>query len=207
MNGRPHATPELAQRAPAILETWYTGQEGGTAIGETLFGMSNPGGKLPVTIPRSVGQLPVYYNRNSTSFRDYVDMTREPLWPFGFGMSYTTFTVTNVTVSPTTIGSAGQATVTADVTNTGRVKGDEVVQLYVHDVVSSVARPTKELRGFDRVTLNPGEKRTVTFVLGPDELSLINRDMKRVVEPGKFEIMVGTSSTQLTTVNLEVAAR
>jgi beta-glucosidase len=122
-------------------------------------------------------------------------------------MSYTTFTVTNVTVSPTTIGSAGQATVTADVTNTGRVKGDEVVQLYVHDVVSSVARPTKELRGFDRVTLNPGEKRTVTFVLGPDELSLINRDMKRVVEPGKFEIMVGTSSTQLTTVNLEVAAR
>jgi beta-glucosidase len=207
MNGRPLAIPELAQRAPAILETWYTGQAGGTAIGETLYGMSNPGGKLPVTIPRSVGQLPVYYNRNSTSFRDYVDLTREPLWPFGFGLSYTTFTVTNVSVSPATIGPAGHATVTADVTNTGGVKGDEIVQLYVHDVVSSVARPTKELRGFDRVTLNPGEKRTVTFVLGPDELSLINRDMKRVVEPGKFEIMVGTSSTQLTTVNLEVAAR
>jgi beta-glucosidase len=207
MNGRPLATPELAERAPAILETWYTGQEGGTAIGETLFGMSNPGGKLPVTIPRSVGQLPVYYNRNATSFRDYVDMTREPLWPFGFGLSYTTFTVGNVTVSPAAIGLAGRAEVTADVTNTGGVKGDEVVQLYVHDVVSSVARPMKELRGFERVTLNPGEKKTVKFVLGPDELSLINREMKRVVEPGKFEIMVGTSSTQLTTASLDVVAR
>jgi beta-glucosidase len=207
MNGRPLATPELADRAPAILETWYTGQEGGTAIGETLFGISNPGGKLPVSIPRSVGQLPVYYNRNPTSFRDYVDMTREPLWPFGFGLSYTTFTVTNVTASPATIGPAGRAEVTAEITNTGGVKGDEVVQLYVHDVVSSVTRPTKELRGFERVTLNPGEKKTVTFTLGPDELSLINRDMKRVVEPGKFEIMVGTSSTQLTTVTLEVASR
>src|SRR5207302_7457334 len=167
-------------------------------IGETLFGMSNPGGKLPVTIPRSVGQLPVYYNRNATSFRDYIDMKREPLWPFGFGLSYTTFTVTNIVVSPATIGSAGRAEVTADVTNTGSVKGDEVVQLYVHDVVSSVARPTKELRGFERVTLNPGEKKTVQFVLGPEELSLINREMKRVVEPGTFEVMVGTSSTQLT---------
>jgi beta-glucosidase len=134
-------------------------------------------------------------------------MTREPLWPFGFGLSYTTFTVTNVTVSPTTIGPAGRAEVTAEVTNTGSVKGDEVVQLYVHDVVSSVARPTKELRGFERVTLNPGEKKTVKFNLGPDELSLINREMRRVVEPGKFEIMVGTSSTQLTTVSLEVTAR
>jgi beta-glucosidase len=207
INGRPLATPELAERAPAILETWYTGQEGGTAIGETLFGMSNPGGKLPVTIPRSVGQLPVYYNRNPTSFRDYVDLKREPLWPFGFGLSYTTFAVTGVTVTPTTIGPAGRAEVTADVANTGSVKGDEVVQLYVHDVVSSVARPTKELRGFERVTLNPGEKKTVKFVLGPDELSLINRDMRRVVEPGTFEIMVGTSSTHLTTANLEVAAR
>jgi beta-glucosidase len=207
MNGRPLATPELADRAPAILETWYTGQEGGTAIGETLFGMSNPGGKLPVTIPRSVGQLPVYYNRNPTSFRDYVDLTREPLYPFGFGLSYTTFTVTNVSVSPGAIGPAGHAEVTAEVTNTGAVAGDEVVQMYVHDVVSSVARPTKELRGFERVTLRPGEKKTVKFTLGPDELSLINRQMKRIVEPGKFEIMVGTSSTQLTTAALEVVAR
>jgi beta-glucosidase len=204
MNGRPLAVPELAERAPAILETWYTGQEGGTAIGDTLFGMSNPGGKLPVTIPRSVGQLPVYYNRKPTSFRDYVDMKREPLFPFGFGLSYTTFTISNVTVSPTSIGSAGRAEVRADVTNTGSLKGDEVVQLYIHDVVSSVTRPTKELRGFERVTLNPGEKKTVSFVLGTDELSLIDRQMKRIVEPGTFEIMVGTSSTQVTTVTLEV---
>ncbi len=204
MNGRPLAIPELADRAPAILETWYTGQEGGTAIGETLFGLSNPGGKLPVTIPRSVGQLPVYYNRKPTSFRDYVDMTREPLFPFGFGLSYTTFAVSNVRVSPASIGPAGRAEVSADVTNTGAVKGDEVVQLYIHDVVSSVTRPTKELRGFERVTLNPGEKKTVTFTLGPDELSLIDRRMKRVVEPGTFDIMVGTSSTQLTTAKLEV---
>jgi len=204
MNGRPLAVPELAEHAPAILETWYGGQEGGTAIGETLFGMSNPGGKLPVTIPRSVGQLPVYYDRKPTSFRDYVDMKREPLWPFGFGLSYTTFTVTNVTVTPSTIASAGRAEVTADVTNTGSVKGDEVVQLYIHQLVSSVTRPTKELRGFERVTLNPGEKKTVKFVLRPDELSLMDRQMKRVVEPGKFEIMVGTSSAQVITASLEV---
>jgi beta-glucosidase len=204
MNGRPLATPELAEHAPAILETWYGGQESGTAIGETVFGISNPGGKLPVTIPRAVGQLPVYYNRKPTSYRDYIDMKREPLWPFGFGLSYTTFTVTNVTVSPATIAPAGRAEVTADVTNTGNVKGDEVVQLYIHQLVSSVTRPIKELRGFERVTLNPGEKKTVKFFLGPDELSIIDRQMKRTVEPGKFEIMVGTSSTQLTTAGLQV---
>jgi beta-glucosidase len=204
MNGRPLATPELAEHAPAILETWYGGQESGTAIGETVFGISNPGGKLPVTIPRAVGQLPVYYNRKPTSYRDYIDMKREPLWPFGFGLSYTTFTVTNVTISPATIAPAGRAEVTADVANTGSVKGDEVVQLYIHQLVSSVTRPIKELRGFERVTLNPGEKKTVKFFLGPDELSIIDRQMKRTVEPGKFEIMVGTSSTQLTTAGLQV---
>ena len=207
MNGRPLATPELADKAPAILEVWYPGQEGGTAIGETLFGMSNPGGKLPVSIPRSAGELPVYYNRRPTSFRDYLDMKREPLWPFGFGLSYTTFAVTNVKVSPATIGPGGHADVTADVANTGSVKGDEVVQLYIHDLVSSVTRPTKELRGFERVTLNPGEKKTVTFRLGPDALSLIDRHMTRVVEPGRFDVMVGTSSTQLTTATLDVTAR
>jgi beta-glucosidase len=169
-----------------------------------VFGISNPGGKLPVTIPRAVGQLPVYYNRKPTSYRDYIDMKREPLWPFGFGLSYTTFTVTNVTISPATIAPAGRAEVTADVANTGSVKGDEVVQLYIHQLVSSVTRPIKELRGFERVTLNPGEKKTVKFFLGPDELSIIDRQMKRTVEPGKFEIMVGTSSTQLTTAGLQV---
>ncbi|HEX2457771.1 MAG TPA: glycoside hydrolase family 3 N-terminal domain-containing protein [Vicinamibacterales bacterium] len=207
INGRPLATPRVAERVPAILETWYSGQEGGTAIGEVLFGAANPGGKLPVTIPRHVGQLPVYYNRRPTSFRSYIDLTREPLWPFGHGLSYTTFTLGAPVVSPSSIGPGGRATVTVDVTNTGPRAGDEVVQLYIHDVVSSVTRPPKELRGFERVTLAPGEKKTVTFTLGPDALSLIDARMQRVVEPGRFEIMVGTSSAKLTTATLDVVAR
>jgi beta-glucosidase len=205
VNGRPLAIPELAERVPAILETWYAGQEGGTAIGEALFGDTNPGGKLPVTIPRHVGQLPVYYNRRPTSFRAHLDLSREPLWPFGHGLSYTTFAVANLAVSPASIGPGGRATVTVDVTNTGTRRGDEVVQLYLRDVVSSVTRPTKELRGFERVTLAPGEKRTVTFVLGPEALSLVDRHMQRVVEPGRFEVMVGASSSRLITATLDVA--
>jgi len=204
INGRPLAIPRVAERAQAIVESWYSGQEGGTAIADVLFGDVNPGGKLPVTIPRHVGQLPVYYNRRPTSFRSYVDLTREPLWPFGHGLSYTTFAVSNVRVSPTVIASDGTAQVSADVANTGTRAGDEVVQLYIRDVVSSVTRPTKELRGFERVSLQPGERKTVTFPLGPEALSLVDRRMQRVVEPGRFEVMVGTSSTRLTTVNLDV---
>jgi beta-glucosidase len=172
-----------------------------------LFGTVNPGGKLPVTFPRHVGQLPIYYNRRPSSFRSYVDLTRAPLWRFGYGLSYTTFVVSNLKVSPATIGIAGRATVTAEVTNTGKRAGDEVVQLYIRDAVSSVTRPAQELRGFERVTLAPGEKKTVTFTLGPDALSLINRQMQRVVEPGHFDMMVGTSSSDLTTAGLEVVAR
>jgi beta-glucosidase len=207
VNGRPLAIPRVAERVPAILETWYAGQEGGTAVGEILFGDVNPSGKLPVTFPRHTGQLPVYYNRRPTSFRSHLDLTREPLWPFGHGLSYTTFTVGTPKVTPPSIGPAGTATVTVDITNTGTRAGDEVVQLYIRDVVSSVTRPTKELRGFERVSLKPGERKTVTFTLGADALSLIDRQMQRVVEPGKFEVMVGTSSAALTTVSLEVVAR
>jgi beta-glucosidase len=207
INGRPLATPALAERAPAILEAWYVGQEGGTAVAEVLFGDVNPGGKLPISIPRHVGQLPVYYNRRPTSFRGYLDMTREPLWAFGHGLSYTTFAITNVIVTPQSIGPADRVTVTADVANTGSRAGDEVVQLYIRDVVSSVTRPTKELRGFERVTIKPGEKRTVKFTLGPDALSLIDQKMQRVVEPGRFEVMVGTSSTQVTTARFDVVAK
>jgi beta-glucosidase len=206
VNGRPLAIPRVAERVPAILETWYAGQEGGTAVGEILFGDVNPSGKLPVTFPRHTGQLPVYYNRRPTSFRSHLDLTREPLWPFGHGLSYTTFTVGTPKVTPPSIGPAGTATVTVDITNTGTRAGDEVVQLYIRDVVSSVTRPTKELRGFERVSLKPGERKTVTFTLGADALSLIDLQMQRVVEPGKFEVMVGTSSAALTTVSLEVVA-
>jgi beta-glucosidase-like glycosyl hydrolase len=207
VNGRPMAIPRVAEHVPAILEAWYLGQEGGTAIGEVLFGDVNPGGKLPVSFPRSSGQLPVYYNRRPTSYRSYVDLTREPLWPFGHGLSYTTFALSKPAVTPDMIGPFGRATVTVDVTNTGSRAGDEVVQLYVHDVVSSVTRPVKELRGFERVTLESGQTKTVTFTLGPDALSLVNRQMQRVVEPGRFDIMLGTSSTKLVTTSLEVVAR
>ena len=207
INGRPLAIPRVAERVPAILEAWYVGQEGGTAIGEALFGAINPGGKLPVSVPRHVGQLPVYYNRTPTSFRAYVDSTREPLWPFGYGLSYTTFAVSNLEVKPATIGIAGKAHVTADVTNTGTRMGDEVVQLYVRDVVSSVTRPVKELRGFERVTLQPGQRKTVTFTVGPESLSLIDSHMRRVVEPGRFDLMVGVSSTNVQTIGLEVVTR
>lgn len=206
VNGRPLAIADVAARVPAILETWYVGEEGGTAIGEVLFGDVNPGGKLSVSFPRHPGQIPVYYNRRPTSYRNFLDMPREPLWSFGHGLSYTTFTVDAPSVSPASIRANEQATVTVSVTNTGTRAGDEVVQLYVRDVVSSVTRPTKELAGFERVTLKPGEKRTVTFTVGADALSLVGRDMKRVVEPGRFNLMVGTNSTTLKTIPLDVVA-
>ncbi len=181
---------------PAILDAWYVGEEGGTAIGEILFGDVNPSGKLPVTLPRSVGQLPVYYNRKPTSFRNFNDSTRDPLFVFGHGLSYTTFALAGAKVEPAKIKPNGQATVTVEVSNTGARAGDEVVQLYVRDLVSSVTRPVKELRGFERVSLEPGAKKTVTFTVGPQALSLIDAHMKRVVEPGRFELLVGTSSGQ-----------
>lgn len=204
INGRPLAVTHVAETVPAILEGFYLGQEGGTAVAEVLFGDVNPGGKLPISVPRHVGQLPVYYDRKPTSFRSYLDMTREPLFPFGHGLSYTTFKLDNVKVDPLKIGPAGRATVTVDVTNTGAHAGDEVVQLYVHDRVASVTRPVKELRGFERVSLTPGEKKTVRFTLGPEALRFTNEQMSRVVEPGLVDVMVGTSSVGLTTAALEV---
>ena len=204
INGRPQAIPEIAERVPAILEAWYAGQEGGTAIAEALFGDINPGGKLPVTIPRNTGQVPVYYNRRPTSFRSYVDSTRDPLWVFGHGLSYTTFALGDLRVAPAAIGPGGRASVSVSVTNTGARAGDEVVQLYIRDVVSSVTRPVKELAGFERVTLAPGATTTVTFPLGPAHLSLVDREMNRVVEPGRFEVMVGTSSAAQLTGALDV---
>jgi beta-glucosidase len=204
INGRPLAIPVVAEKIPAILETWYAGQEGGTAIGEALFGAINPGGKLPISIPRETGQIPVYYNRRPTSFRPYLDLTREPLWVFGHGLSYTTFALSNLRVSSPTISPRESATVTVDVANTGSRAGDEVVQLYIHDLVSSVTRPVKELAAFERVTLKPGEKKTVTMYVTPDALSLIDRTMKRIVEPGDFDILVGTSSATTLTAKLTV---
>jgi beta-glucosidase len=207
LNGRPLAISHIAETVPAILEGFYLGQEGGTAVGEVLFGEYNPGGKLPISFPRATGQIPVYYDRKPTSFRSYLDLTREPLFPFGHGLSYTTFKIDGVKVTPSTIAPAGEATVSVDVMNTGSRAGDEVVQLYIRDRVSSASRPVKELRGFERVTLAPGERRTVTFKVGPPALQFTDEHMNRVVEPGMFDLMVGSSSRTTATVPLEVVTR
>ncbi len=204
VNGRPPAIPELAEKAPAILECWYLGQEGGTALAEVLFGDVNPSGKLPVTFPRTVGQIPIYYNHKPTALRGYALDSNKPLFAFGHGLSYTTFSYATPTVAPAKIAPDGKATVSVEVTNTGTRAGDEVVQLYIRAEVSRVTRPVMELKGFRRVTLKPGEKQTVTFDLGPEHLSYHGPDLKRVVEPGKFQVMAGGSSAAVKAVGLEV---
>ena len=191
INGRPPSWPSVAARANAMLECWYPGQEGGTAVAEALLGDINPVAKLPVTVARHVGQVPIYYNAKPSVGRGYLFDTTSPLFPFGHGLSYTTFKLGPPRLSAPKIGPAGNVTVSVDVTNTGGRAGDEVVQLYVHDQVASVTRPIKELKGFERVTLAPGETRSVSFTLGPDAFSLWNLDMKEVVEPGRFDIMTG----------------
>jgi beta-glucosidase len=206
INGRPLSVNAIAEKAPAILEGFYLGEEGGTAAARVLFGDANPGGKLPITFPHSVGDLPDFYNHKPSDNRTYAFSTRQPLFPFGFGLSYTTFKFDNLTVQPTHIETGGTAKVSVDVTNTGNRPGDEVPQMYVHEQVSSVTRPMMQLRGFERVTLQPGEKRTVTFTIGPDDLSFYNADMHKVVEPGTFDIMVGPSSAETKTIHLEVGS-
>ncbi|MEJ1961425.1 MAG: glycoside hydrolase family 3 N-terminal domain-containing protein [Gammaproteobacteria bacterium] len=204
INGRPQAVTEVAQKANALLEGWYPGQEGGTAIADVLFGDANPGGKLPVTIPRSVGQLPLTYNEKPSSHRGYLFDSKEPLFPFGFGLSYTTFEIGAPRLSATQIPRSGSVTVTVDVKNTGKVAGDEVVQLYLRDVVSSVTRPRKELKGFKRLTLAPGASTTAMFTLDSNALALWDKDMNRVVEPGEFHVMVGPDSQELKSATLNV---
>ena len=207
LNGRPLSIARAAETVPAIFEGFYLGQEGGTAVGEVLFGDVNPGGRLPVSIPRHVGQLPVHYGRKPTSFRGYLDGGREALFPFGHGLSYTTFQYSIPRVVPAVIGVGGRAIVQVDVKNTGPVAGDEVVQLYVRDPVASVTRPVRALQAFRRIRLEPGQTRTVDMVLAPGNLSLVNEGMERVVEPGAFDVMVGGRPDQLSTVRLEVTAR
>jgi beta-glucosidase len=204
INGRPPAIPELAEQVPAILEGWYLGQEGGTAVAEVVFGDVNPGGRLPVSLPRSVGQLPLFYNRKPTAQRGYLFASTQPLFPFGHGLSYTTFTYSTPTVSPARIAPDGRTKVSVEVTNTGSRTGDEVVQLYLRAEVSRVTRPVMELKGFQRITLAAGEKRTETFELGPEQLSYHGLELKRVVEPGRFQVMVGGSSAKVKSVTLDV---
>ncbi|NOT48657.1 MAG: beta-glucosidase [Acidobacteria bacterium] len=204
INSGPLAINYVAENVPAILEGFYLGEETGTAAADVLFGDYNPGGKLTVSFPRSVGQLPIYYNRKPTSRRGYVLSSTEPLYPFGFGLSYTTFKYSNLKVTKPQLGTDEETTVTVDIKNIGKVRGDEVAQMYIRDDVSSVTRPLKELKDFARVSIEPGETKTVTFKITPQKLSLYNREMKRVVEPGTFQIMAGGNSVDLISAKLEV---
>ena len=193
-NGRPLSINSLAERVPVIFECWYLGQETGHAVADVLFGDVNPGGKLPLTIPRSAGHLPAYYNYKPSARRGYLFDDVSPLYAFGFGLSYTTFSFGAPRLEKKRIRRNGKTTVRVDVTNTGKVRGDEVVQMYIRDLVSSVTRPIKELKGFKRILLEPGETKTVSLDITPDSLSFYDVDMKYVVEPGEFEIQVGNSS-------------
>jgi len=203
MNGRPLTINWIAGNSPAILETWFAGTQAGNAIADVLFGDVNPGGKLPVTFPRSVGQEPLYYNHMNTGrppdannkyTSKYLDLPWTPLFPFGYGLSYTQFRLSNLQLSAPRIRPGGRITVSVEVENVGHIAGDEVVQLYIRDVAASVTRPVRELKGFQRITLRPGEKRRLEFTLGPEQLGFYDRQMRFVVEAGEFKVMVGNSS-------------
>jgi beta-glucosidase len=193
-NGRPLSINHLAENVPVIFECWYLGQECGRAVADVLFGDANPGGKLPISIPRSVGHLPVFYNHKPSARRGYLWDDVSPLFPFGFGLSYTTFQLQNVRLAKKRIPRRGSTRVLVDVANTGKRAGSEVVQLYIRDRVSSVTRPVKELKGFQKVWLEPGESKTVTLEITSESLAFYDVNMKYGVEPGEFEIMVGNSS-------------
>jgi beta-glucosidase len=205
INGRPLAVRWVAENVPAVVEAWLPGEKGGRAVAEVLFGDCNPSGRLTVTVPRHVGQLPVYYNfKPSKAYwtehgwgRPYVDMAPTPLYEFGYGLSYTEFEYGNLKIEPKTTGVGGTVYVSADIKNTGSRPGAEVVQLYIRDVLASVVTPVKQLRGFQKVALQPGETKTVSFTLTPEQLALLDRHLEWVVEPGTFDIMVGHSSKDI----------
>ena len=206
INGRPLSINWIAEHVPAILEGWYLGQETGTAVADVLFGDVSPGGKLPITFPRSVGQIPAYYYRKSSAQRSYLFNPSGPLFSFGHGLSYTTFEYRDLKVTPAQIKPGGTAIVSVRVINTGQRACDEVVQLYVRDQISSVTRPVKLLQGFRRITLAPSTDQTIEFEITPDQLSFLDAHLVRIVEPGLFDLMVGGSSEQLHTIHLEVTA-
>jgi len=202
VNGRPFAIPDLAENANAIIEAWLPGEEGGTAVAETLFGDFNPGGKLPITFPRSVGQLPLFYNRKPSGtkshwYGDYITETTSPLYPFGHGLSYTTFKYHDLSISSEQVKAGDVLDISLRVANTGKVEGDEVVQLYIHDEYASTPRPIKELKGYIRLSLKPGEEKTVVFQMNANQLAFYNNDLQLILEPGSVEIMLGSSSEDI----------
>ncbi|KPF63293.1 glycoside hydrolase [Porphyrobacter sp. AAP60] len=204
VNGRPPSYPTIAAEADAILETWYAGEQQGTAIADALIGKVNPGGKLPVSVARNVGQLPMFYNHKPSARRGYLFDEVTPLFPFGHGLSYTTFTLGAPQLSSATIKAGQSVTVTVPVTNSGKRAGDEVVQVYLRDELSSVTRPVKELVGFKRITLAPGETRNVTVTIEPRAFMMWNTAMEQVIEPGAFTIMTGANSAEVQNVTLTV---
>jgi beta-glucosidase len=206
INGRPLAVTKLAEKANALVEGWYLGEQGGHAVADMLFGRTNPGGKLSVSFPGSAGDLPVWYDRHpSADLYPYVEGKALPLFPFGHGLSYTSFELSAPRLSADRIAPDGKVQVEVDVANTGSRDGDEVVQIYIRDEQSSVPRPVKELKGFRRVTLKKGEQTTMRFELGPDELGFWDMDMKWSVEPGTFRISAGNSSAALKHTTLTIA--
>jgi beta-glucosidase len=205
-NGRPNSINFLQKNAHAILECWYLGQETGHAVADVLFGDYNPCGKLPISIPRSVGHIPCYYNHKPSDRRGYLFDDHTPIYPFGYGLSFTSFEFSNLRLEKPIISSAESTQVLIDVKNTGKIPGEEIVQMYIRDLVSSVTRPVKELKGFKKICLDPGETITVAFTISFEHLAFTNINMEYTVEPGDFEIMVGNSSRaqDLSTVTLHV---
>ena len=189
IEGRPLNKNWADENANALLTAYYPGEQGGNAIADVLFGDYNPAGRLPVSVPRHVGQLPVYYNKPAPAAHDYVEMSAKPLYPFGYGLSYTTFEYSDLRIEGTVVKFT--------VTNTGNRKGDEVVQLYLHQDLPSVVQPERQLKAFKRITLEPGETRHMTFVLGPETFSIVDANMKRTVEPGSYHVLSGSSSTDI----------
>jgi len=205
VNGRPLAIPWIAENVPAIVEAWLPGEKGGRAVAEVLFGDYNPSGRLAVTVPRHAGQLPVYYNCKPSKRhwledgwgKPYADLDPAPLYEFGHGLSYTNFAYSDLKIEPKSTGPGGTVRVNATVKNISERPGAEVVQLYLSDTISSVVTPVMQLKGFERVVLEPGEAKTVAFTLTPEHLVLLDRHLEWVVEPGTFEVMLGHSSKDI----------
>ncbi len=203
MNGRPLTIPWLADNAPGLLEAWYPGTEGGNAVADVLFGKYNPGGKLPMSFPRNVGQIPISYNElptgrpadpNNKYTSKYLDVPNTPQFPFGYGLSYTSFSVSGLHVSSSSVARGGSVRVSATVHNGGGRAGADVVQLYVHESDTSILQPVRKLEGFQRVMLAPGASRTVTFTLGRSNLGFYDNSGRFVEEPGPVDVWVGDSS-------------
>lgn len=202
LNGRPLSIEWIDEHVPAVIEAWLPAQEGGTAIAEALFGKLNPGGRLPITIPRSSGQIPVFYNHKPSGGRthwqgDYIDLPASPLYAFGHGLSYTEFAYRHLHVSPNPVQADDTVMISLSVQNVGTMAGDEVVQLYLHDPIASVTRPVQELKGFQRVTLAPQEQKTLTFHVPVRQMAFYDRNMQLVVEPGEIQVMVGSASDDI----------